>query len=132
MTRFRLSPNGGLAADGPATAPIPMGEVEDHKEPLAKIGNLVWNDYNNDGQQDEPASAGLDGVDVELTWPGPDGDFNTAADNIVYSTTTSTMGGTPGIYMFFGLTSGMYKVTLPNLPATFIPTQIDQGSDVSD
>ncbi|MEZ5056993.1 MAG: SdrD B-like domain-containing protein [Saprospiraceae bacterium] len=132
LTRFRLSPNGGLAADGPATAPIPMGEVEDHKEPLAKIGNLVWNDYNNDGQQDEPASAGLDGVDVELTWPGPDGDFNTAADNIVYSTTTSTMGGTPGIYMFFGLTSGMYKVTLPNLPATFIPTQIDPGSDVSD
>ncbi|MEZ4951101.1 MAG: SdrD B-like domain-containing protein [Saprospiraceae bacterium] len=65
------------------------------------MGNLVWNDYNNDGQQDEePASAGLDGVDVELTCIRPDGDFNTAADNIVYSTTTSTEVERQG-FMFF-------------------------------
>ena len=38
--RFRLSTAGGLSYDGAASD----GEVEDYWMPLAKVGNLVWED----------------------------------------------------------------------------------------
>ena len=131
--RFRLSPNGGLAPNGPENMPLPIGEVEDYKVPVAKIGNYVWNDNNNDGIQNEPGSNGLNGTTVQLVWPGPDGDFATTADNLTYTVVTSNMNGTNGQYMFLGLTPGMYKASIPTSPAGFIPTQLNQGgNDVTD
>ncbi|MEZ4951107.1 MAG: SdrD B-like domain-containing protein, partial [Saprospiraceae bacterium] len=120
--RARLSSMGGLTDTGGADD----GEVEDYKISLAKIGNLVWFDYNTDGIQNEPAVAGIDGIDVLLTWAGPDADFNTPADNIEYTTTTALMGGFNGMYMFTGLTSGAYKVSIPNID--FLPTTVNATS----
>ncbi|HLP93964.1 MAG TPA: SdrD B-like domain-containing protein [Saprospiraceae bacterium] len=128
MVRFRLSPNGGLTPGGNG----PNGEVEDYKVALAKIGNLVWTDYNNDGQQNEPLSSGINGAGVVLEYAGADGDISTVADNITYTTTTATMSGTPGIYMFLGLISGVYEVSVPVAPNGAIPTVLNQGSDVTD
>jgi hypothetical protein len=131
FSRFRLSQNGGLAPTGPALgAVLPIGEVEDYKTPLAKIGNLVWNDWDNNGQQNEPGNAGLNNILVDLIWAGSDLVFNTPDDR-TYETTTANMG-VNGQYMFWGLIPGPYKVVLPTLPANFIPTQINLGSDVSD
>ena len=116
---------------GPSTAPIPMGEVEDYKVQLYKIGNLVWNDWNNNGQQNT-SEPGLNGVNVQLVWGGPDGNVATSGDNVTYTQSTSNMG-TDGQYMFTGLTSGTYVVSVPTAPTNFIPTQIDQGgNDVID
>lgn len=42
--RFRLSPNGGLNATDTSADPVVIGEVEDYKVSLAKLGNLVWSD----------------------------------------------------------------------------------------
>ncbi|MBL7780225.1 MAG: T9SS type A sorting domain-containing protein [Saprospiraceae bacterium] len=131
--RFRISPAGGLTPNGPENMPFPIGEVEDYKVPLAKIGNYVWNDNNNDGIQNEPGSNGLNGTTVQLVWPGPDADFATVADNLTYTVVTSNMNGTNGQYMFLGLTPGMYKASIPTHPAGFIPTQLNQGgNDVTD
>ncbi len=130
FSRFRLSPNGGLAPGGPANGPFPIGEVEDYKTPLAKIGNLVWNDWDNNGQQNEPGTAGLNNVAVNLIWAGTDLSFNTPDDR-TYVTSTSNMG-VNGQYMFWGLIPGPYKVVLPSIPANFIATQLNLGSDVSD
>ncbi|MBK8427678.1 MAG: hypothetical protein IPL27_17655 [Lewinellaceae bacterium] len=131
--RFRISPSGGLTPNGPENMPFPIGEVEDYKVPLAKIGNYVWNDNNNDGIQNEPGSNGLNGTTVQLVWPGPDGDFTTVADNLTYTVVTSNMNGTNGQFMFLGLTPGMYKASIPTSPAGFIPTQLNQGgNDVTD
>jgi hypothetical protein len=125
--RFRLSTAGGLGYSGTA----PDGEVEDYILPLAKIGNLVWDDTNGNGLQDEPGSAGINGVTVELVYAGPDGDLNTVADNETYSAVTSTMA-VDGQYMFVGLVPGVYEVNVPTNPAGFNVTGVDEGNDEID
>jgi hypothetical protein len=112
--------------------PFPIGEVEDYKVPLSKIGNLVWNDNNNDGIQNEPGTNGLNGVTVQLLWAGPDGSLATTGDNQTYTVVTSPMNGVNGQYMFLGLTPGTYSLSIPTNPAGFIPTQPNQGNDVTD
>jgi hypothetical protein len=71
FVRFRLSPAGGLTPDTQPD-PIPFGEIEDYKVQLGKLGNLVFEDYDFDGQQD-PGEPGIDGVPVTLIWLGEDG-----------------------------------------------------------
>ncbi len=130
--RFRLSPNGGLQADGPATfsgAELPLGEVEDYILEVGMVGNRIWEDRNYDGIQDDPANEpGLNGVAVALTWAGPDGDLTTLADNRLYTQTTGVKNGNPGMYYFFGLINGKYMLKA-NGPADFIPTLINQGNN---
>ncbi|MBK8443506.1 MAG: hypothetical protein IPL35_08875 [Sphingobacteriales bacterium] len=69
------------------------------------IGDYVWEDTNGDGLQDE-SGTGIDGVDVALTWYGPDGVLG-GGDDVVYPTTT-TIGG--GDYVFDNLPPGVYVV----------------------
>jgi uncharacterized repeat protein (TIGR01451 family) len=64
-----------------------------------KLGNLIWEDYNNDGDVDA-GEPGIDGVIVELRTPG----------GTVVSTTTTSGGG---MYLFTGLAAGDYVVALP-------------------
>ena len=125
--RFRLSSAGSLGYSGTTNT----GEVEDYLLPLAKIGNLVWEDVNGNGMQDEPGSAGINGVNVQLTYAGPDNDLNTAGDNLSFTTTTSTMT-VDGQYMFVGLIPGTYKVGVPTTPAGFNPTGTDAAGDEID
>ena len=129
MARFRISTTGGLTSGGPANGPYPIGEVEDYKVAVAKIGTYVWNDNNNDGLQNEPGTNGLNGVLVRMVWGGPDGDIITLGDNRTYETTTAAMGGNNGQYMFWGLTPGAYRVSVPTNPTGFVPTQLNQGGN---
>uniref|UniRef100_UPI0037C5313D GEVED domain-containing protein n=1 Tax=Prosthecobacter sp. TaxID=1965333 RepID=UPI0037C5313D len=74
------------------------------------IGDLVWNDVNNNGLQDNGES-GIGGVTVQLWTPGTDnaiGGSSTAADALA---ATATTDGT-GAYSFVGLTAGKYFVTV--------------------
>ncbi|MBN8682228.1 MAG: choice-of-anchor E domain-containing protein, partial [Chitinophagales bacterium] len=74
FARFRLSPTGGLSADGPdkyGTAVVPQGEVEDYMKKVMCVGNIVWEDYDYDGQQD-PTEPGIGGQTVQLIWGGLD------------------------------------------------------------
>ena len=107
MMRYRISTTSGLGTTGSA----PDGEVEDYKFPLAKVGNLVWEDRNFDGVQglaaDEP---GLNGITINLTWEGPDGDISNTGDNETYSVTSANVGGKDGIYYFCGLIAGEYSI----------------------
>lgn len=107
MMRYRISTTSGLGTTGSA----PDGEVEDYKFPLAKVGNLVWEDRNFDGVQglaaDEP---GLNGITINLIWEGPDGDISNTGDNETYSVTSANVGGKDGIYYFCGLIAGEYSI----------------------
>ena len=67
---------------------------------------------------------GLNGTTVQLVWAGPDGDLNTTADNIDYTTTTN-LGG---LYYFCGVINGTYKITVLT-PAMMTPTKADQGGN---
>ena len=130
--RFRISPSGNLTPNGPENMPFPVGEIEDYKVPVAKIGNYVWNDNNNDGIQNEPGTNGLNNILVQLVWAGPDANFGTTGDNRTYTTLTAPMNGVNGQYMFWGLPSGAYKLSVPTNPNGFIPTQLNIGNDVLD
>ena len=105
--RFRFGPELGLNPTGLSM----NGEVEDYKFNLAKIGNLVWQDNNYDGiQGDASEEAGLNGIEVILTWEGPDGNIALTADNVTFTDSTSALGGKDGIYYFCGLIDGEYSL----------------------
>jgi len=71
------------------------------------IGDTIWLDRNGDGIQtaDEP---GIGGVDVTITWAGPDGDLSTTDDNVVYTDTTDV----DGEYTVTDLPAGSFDVTV--------------------
>ncbi|MCE2789829.1 MAG: GEVED domain-containing protein [Saprospiraceae bacterium] len=128
MVRFRLSPGGGLSGNS-QTGSSPIGEIEDYKFPLSKLGNLVWEDYNHDGLQNS-GEPGIDSVMVALTWAGPDGDINTTSDNADFMTKTGPQGGfQKGEYYFCGLTPGTYKLKF-FAPDDMIATKVNTGSQV--
>ncbi len=87
--------------------------------PPMSLGNLVWKDYDNDGQRDtaNPAEPGVGGVTVELWRDNGDGVFNPASDGAPagtpLTTSTSTAPATLGQYQFTGLLPGNYFVRIP-------------------
>ncbi|WP_294231262.1 SdrD B-like domain-containing protein [Prosthecobacter sp.] len=70
--------------------------------PQVSIGNLVFNDMNNDGIFDPNVESGIDGVTVQL-WPN----LASATEPVA---TTPTFGG--GLYNF-NVAPGMYQVRVP-------------------
>ncbi|MFY7886484.1 MAG: SdrD B-like domain-containing protein, partial [Dolichospermum sp.] len=69
------------------------------------IGNYEWSDLNNNGLNDEPTTAGINGVTVEL--------WNATTNTLLASTATANNGGNPGYYNFNICTDGDYKVKFP-------------------
>jgi len=82
-------------------------------QPLA-IGNLVWNDKNNNGLVDanEP---GIPGVTVQLFNVGADGQ-KSEDDILIDQMNTGTNGG----YNFTNLKPGNYYIKLSSFPTNFI------------
>ncbi len=92
------------------------GEVEDYLvslgDPLLSLGNLVWEDRNNDGLVDA-GEPGINGVEVRLF---ADANDDNIADGAVLQTTNTNASG---IYGFVGLAAGTYLVEI-TAPANFI------------
>ncbi|MFY7963826.1 MAG: SdrD B-like domain-containing protein, partial [Chitinophagaceae bacterium] len=98
---------------------------------IARVGNYVWSDLNNNGLQDEAASAGINGVTVEL-WDLANGNVLAA------STTTSNDGsGNPGYYQFSVCTASTYYIKFPlsyngyPLTTTNVSDGVDGNNDAS-
>ncbi|PHI18402.1 hypothetical protein CEQ90_18035, partial [Lewinellaceae bacterium SD302] len=85
--------------------------------PLGSIGNFVWEDLDEDGQQDD-GEPGIFGVVVNLL----DGD-----GNFIATTTTDV----DGFYLFPGLNAGNYIVEF-ELPDGSIFTDANMGDDETD
>jgi hypothetical protein len=124
--RARLTQACGQGGDTSGGA-AGTGEVEDYI--LGAIGNYVWNDTNENGIQDEPSSAGEDGVTVRLL----DGSGNPVldGDGNAITTTTTTVAGIPGYYEFAGLPAGSYIVEFV-APTGKTFTQTGQGTTSND
>ncbi len=107
------------------------GEVEDYYMPVFKLGNLVWEDRNNNGFQDaEEINLGIDSVRVVLRYGGINpatGAFdgvtqNTIADPHTYTRDVAspadqivdyvydTLTANKGLYCFQGLIEGKYQI----------------------
>jgi len=119
--RFRLTTNALDATDWGGTADD--GEVEDYWEPLACVGNFVWDDTGSsvvNAQDDDDTP--IEGLNLYLVWAGPNGTFDTdpgsttaAGDDVMVRTTTDAEGR----YTFCGLigSSAPYRIQVPSLPA---------------
>ncbi len=105
-------------ADGAAIVDQDFGYDVD-----SAIGDLVWWDLNRDGVQDlnEP---GIGGVDLEVTWLGPDG--VAGADDQLFTATTAA----DGTWSITEIPDGNYVVTVvAGVPAGFTAT-FDSDSGV--
>ena len=75
--------------------------------PSLCLGNLVWEDVNNDGQFNN-GEKGLEGLEVILFDVGQDGQKSTADDVEIDRETTDTLGK----YLFYHICEGDYYVKL--------------------
>lgn len=92
---------------------------------LATVGDTVFYDTNNNGAQDTNESV-LPGIKVTLTYPGPDGDCATNADNATRSMVTDANGN----YLFTNLLGGKYCLSIEPPIGTTITTN-NQGQQFS-
>ncbi|MDB6076053.1 MAG: hypothetical protein JWO89_3693, partial [Verrucomicrobiaceae bacterium] len=133
--RVRLT---STSSPGP-TGASGFGEVEDYVVTVAtvnmSIGNLIWNDSNNNGIKDT-GETGIGGVTVQLFNIGADSTIGTADDAQVGS---NVVTGITGAYLFSGVPPGKYyvKVTPPasypltsGTPAT-TDNNVDNNNDGS-
>jgi large repetitive protein len=87
----------------------------------ASLGDTLFFDVDADGIDDGAASEPrLDGIDVTVTWHGPDGVFGTADDLVIPVTATDA----DGEYLVTGLPIGTYTITpdAADLPAGLAPS----------
>lgn len=85
----------------------------------ASLGNVVWNDLNNNGQQDA-GEPGVEGVAVTL--------YNSS--NVAVATTKTDAFGN---YVFNNLDPGTYNVGFSGLPSGFtFSTPQNSGNDTTD
>lgn len=81
--------------------------------PLASVGDVVWRDLNDDGQQGGALETGVSGVMVELLDAA---NADAIVDEDAYGNTFAVVTDTDGKYLFENLLQGNYKVkfTLPD------------------
>jgi len=85
-----------------------IGNVDQGFYKAPRVGDYVWRDANNNGIQDEPASAGINGVSVSL--------FTAAGVKVADQITANDTAGNPGYYQFTRFDPGQYyvKFTAPD------------------
>ncbi len=81
----------------------------------ASLGGYAWTDISQDGIQNEPESAGLNNVVINL--------YDNSAPGVVYATTTtqSDLEGNPGYYFFNNVPAGDYYLgsVLPDISYSY-------------
>ncbi len=104
-----VDPDGG--DDSTSSVTLAPGETNDDQDfgyaGTGSIGDTVFLDRDNDGEQNILSDPGIEGVTVTLTEPGPDGVLGT--DDDTEQTTTTDENGN---YLFENLPAGDYQVTV--------------------
>ena len=110
--------------------------------PKVRLGNFVWLDLDNSGTvNNAEATGGINGVAVNLYEDtNKNGVFDSGTDKLIGTTTTASVGGNPGHYIFDstnvsasldpnGLLPGTYFVQLD--PSNFLSTGALYGTTSS-
>lgn len=111
-------------AGGNSYLTIDQGLIQGLPAGLGSIGSSVWNDIDQDGLQDL-GETGVPNVTVTLKTPGPDGVAGTVDDVTVGTKVTDALGE----YMFESLPGGPYFVEFTNLPAGFVRSPQNAGTN---
>jgi gliding motility-associated-like protein/uncharacterized repeat protein (TIGR01451 family) len=91
--------------------------------PTLSLGNLVWNDVNNNGKKDDK-EGGIPGVEV-LLYSSTD-NIKGNADDVLVATQLTT---NKGAYNFTGLLAGNYWVQLNTIPVGYVSSTGDGPTD---
>ena len=109
VTRFGLPDNQpvyGFRIDNDGDADLKFfslsDESFDNNPPYHRLGNLVFRDNNNNGRFD--TGEGVGGVNLELL---------NGSNQVIRTTTSSTVSGQVGYYLFEGFSAGTYRVRIP-------------------
>ncbi|MBN2056108.1 hypothetical protein JW905_14355, partial [bacterium] len=105
---------GGIEAwSNPVVHPVATRDGGGDRGP-GTVGDRVWNDANRNGEQDEAASEGINGVTVNLYADvNSNGSYDSGTDTLVTSTVTADDGGAdPGFYQF-SAAAGDYLILIP-------------------
>ena len=127
--RFRFTTDEPFNAKPSPNGSAADGEVEDYFLPIFKMGNLVWEDRNNNGLQDaEEINLGIQNVRVVLRFGGVDpvtGRCDSVTQNTAANPNTKLIDGgidriqdsvlqtytdSKGLYCFTGLIEGVYQI----------------------
>ncbi len=129
---YTASPTAGVPAGLTATTPVPhllpplipgdqyldadFGYNDDGGNLLGTIGNLVFEDKNDNGVFDNATEAGLPGVSVDLIRDVNNNKVWDAGEPIITTVTTDKDGG----YLFTGVPAGNYLVHVSDTNAVLI------------
>ena len=105
---------------GPKTVDVPVTVVECGQQETATLGDRVWLDINQNGQQDD-GEPGVPGITVEL-YPCGDTDGSPIATLVTDDN---------GAYLFTGLEPGTYTVVFVTADEAEFTVQ-NQGDDATD
>ena len=121
---FRLTLGGEPNGDDNPT--VDFGLYEPQTQPTMSLGNLVFEDLDNDGIFNNN-DVGIDGVEVILVNVGPDGTKGTTDD---FNVDTLVTNGT-GQYIFTNILEGVYCVKLSGsgIPAGYLSSTGDGPYD---
>ncbi len=86
--------------------------------PTGSLGNYVWYDVDGDGQQNDGASNGINGIKVYLYKDNGAGTYELKDSTV----TTNNASNNPGYYNFYLDESGNYKVLFPTSVSTKVIT----------
>ncbi len=97
---------GATVCNTPVMTSSPVTSTPIYTRCCGSIGNNVWQDSNLNGINDEAATAGINGVTVQL-W--------NASTNTLFATTITTNdnNGNPGYYLFAIYNSGDFYIKFP-------------------
>jgi protocatechuate 3,4-dioxygenase beta subunit len=118
---------GTINIPGPGTTitTVDAGLVPGLPSGKGSLGNRVWYDLDNDGIQDA-GEGGVPGVTVTLQRDlNNDGDFLDAGEASFATTTTNALGE----YMFSNLDAGSYRVQFSTLPAGYVASPQNAGTN---
>lgn len=114
--------------DGDSSVVVTLAAADDHLtadfgyQGNTSVGDLVYFDVDNDGNYDA-GEPGIPGVEVTLTYAGPDGTIGTSDDIQLDMTTDSD-----GAYLFTGLPEGDYEVAVTGgVPAGMVNSADEDG-----
>ncbi len=110
LTPTQTPPETIALADNQTNNDVDFGLApETQQQGTGSIGDTVYNDINNNGQQDEN-EPGIAGVIVNYAGTGPDGVFGNSLDDDDTSGRTRTDAN--GRYIFPNLPAGTYRITI--------------------
>ncbi len=101
--------DGASGGERIGTGPAPNTYILTEGAGLGVISGTLWDDTASATASATPDGPALAGQTVTLTWAGADGNLDTTADNLQFSTTTDASGQ----YRFGVLPAGVFRIDTP-------------------